>query len=298
MSNEQRYPIILAHGIARFDFLLNYFIKTFDALGLSVVPANDGLHYFKGIASHLRKHGFDVYHSSVSFAADVEQRAGDLRDEVNQVLAVKNQEKVHIIAHSMGGLDARHMIVNHDMAARVSSLTTIGTPHLGTSCADWALAHQGDEFIKVIEKVIDLGGFRDLARDACNKFNEDAQEQEAANSVVYRAYAASQKQKLVFTPLQKSWDIVNESEGDNDGLVSVTSQLWQSQLVTPQGAVKHIEQKRFPVGADHLNEIGWWDLNEMREVAWWKTSIVTAIRDYEQRIKNIYLDIASQLGQS
>ena len=294
MSNT-KYPIILAHGIARFDFLLNYFSKTFDALGLSLAMVNDGLHYFKGVASHLRTHGFDVYHSSVSFAAGVERRAEDLRNEVNKVLGLSNQEKVHIIAHSMGGLDARHMIVNHDMAAKVSSLTTIGTPHLGTSFADWGLAHQGDEFIEIIGRVMDLGGFRDLARGACNDFNEQAREQEAANSVVYRAYAASQKQKLVFTPLQKSWDIINDSEGDNDGLVPVTSQLWQSQIVTPQGTVKHIEQKRFPVGADHLNEIGWWDLNEMRELSWWKTSIATAIRDYELRIKDVYLDIAKSL---
>ncbi len=289
-----KYPIILAHGIARFDFLLNFFSKTFDALGLSVDSPNDALHYFKGIASHLRTHGFDVYHSSVSFAARVDRRAEDLRNEVNKVLTLREQEKVHIIAHSMGGLDARHMIVNHDMAAKVSSLTTIGTPHLGTSFANWGLAHQGDEFIKIIGNVIDLGGFRDLALEACSAFNEQAREQEATNSVVYRAYAASQKQKLVFTPLQKSWDIINDSEGDNDGLVSVKSQLWQSQLVA-SGTVKQIEQKLFPVAADHLNEIGWWDLNEMRELAWWKTSIVTAIRDYELRIKNVYLDIAKSL---
>jgi triacylglycerol lipase len=294
MSNA-KYPIILAHGIARFDFLLNYFTKTFDALGLNRVSANDGLHYFKGIASYLRGHGFDVYHSSVSFAADVEERAGDLRTEVNKVLGLRNQEKVHLIAHSMGGLDARHMIVNHDMAARVSSLTTIGTPHLGTSFADWGLAHQGDEFIKIIGNVIDVTGFRDLTTGACSEFNVQAREQEATNSVVYRAYAASQRQKLVFTPLQKSWDIVNDSEGNNDGLVSVTSQLWQSQLVTSQGVAKQIEQKLFPIGADHLNEIGWWDLNEMREIDWWKTSIFAAIRDYELRIKNVYLDIATHL---
>jgi hypothetical protein len=65
--------------------------------------------------------------------------------------------------------------------------------------------------------------------------------------------------------------------------------------VTRQGKVKQVEQKLFPLGADHLNEIGWWDLNELREIDWWKTSIVTAIRDFELRVKNVYLDIASQL---
>jgi triacylglycerol lipase len=293
--SSTKYPIILAHGIARFDFLLNYFSRTFDALGLRVDPPNDALHYFKGIASHLRTHGFDVYNSSVSFAAGVEKRAEDLRDEVNKALRLKQQEKVHIIAHSMGGLDARHMIVNLDMADKVSSLTTIGTPHLGTSFADWGLANQGDEFINIVGRVIDLGGFKDLAPKACSVFNEQAREEEASNSVVYRVYAASQKQKLVFTPLQKAWDIINDHEGDNDGLVSLSSQRWQLQLVTAEGTIKRIEQKRFPVAADHLNEIGWWDFNEMREIDWWKTSIFTAIRDYELRIKGIYLDIAKKL---
>jgi triacylglycerol lipase len=293
MSNP-KHPIVLSHGIARFDFLLNYFTKTLDALGLST-PANDGLHYFKGIASHLRSHGFDAYHTSVSFAAGVDRRAEDLRDEVNRVLTLRGQEKVHIIAHSMGGLDARHMIVNYDMADKVSSLTTIGTPHLGTSFADWGLGNQGDEFIEIIGNVIDFNGFKHLALGACADFNDHAREQEAANSVVYRVYAASQKQRLVFTPLQKAWDIINQNEGENDGLVSVKSQLWESQLVTRQGKVKQVEQKLFPLGADHLNEIGWWDLNELREIDWWKTSIVTAIRDYELRVKNVYLDIATRL---
>lgn len=293
MANA-KYPIILAHGIARFDFLLNFFAKTFETLGLTDESPNDALHYFRGIASHLRLHGFDVHQSSVSFAAPVERRAEDLRDEVNRVLALTRQEKVHIIAHSMGGLDARHMIITHEMAPKVCSLTTIGTPHLGTSFADWGLTHQGDEFIEIIGRVIDLGGFRNLSQAACSAFNEQAQEQEATNAVIYRAYAASQKQKLVFTPLQKSWDIISDSEGDNDGLVSVKSQLWQSRLQAGEVS-KPIEQKLFPIGADHLNEIGWWDLNEMKEMHWWKTSIFSTIRDYELRIKNVYLDIARQL---
>ncbi len=112
MSNREKYPIVLAHGIARFDFLLNFFSKTLDALGLNVDSPNDALHYFKGIAGHLRSHGFDVYHSSVSFAGRVDRRAEDLRNEVNKVLTLRGRKKVHIIAHSMGGLDARHMIVN------------------------------------------------------------------------------------------------------------------------------------------------------------------------------------------
>ena len=39
----------------------------------------------------------------------------------------------------MGGLDSRYMISKLDMADRVLSLTTLGTPHRGTAFADWAV---------------------------------------------------------------------------------------------------------------------------------------------------------------
>ncbi|MGH9904571.1 MAG: hypothetical protein ACRD8U_03180, partial [Pyrinomonadaceae bacterium] len=92
MADGNSYPIILAHGIARFDFLLNFFNRSFDALGLNIGIQNDALHYFRGIASHLRANGFDVSQSSVSFAAGGERRAADLRDEVNKGLNIKGRE--------------------------------------------------------------------------------------------------------------------------------------------------------------------------------------------------------------
>ncbi len=289
------YPIVLAHGIARFDFLRNFFSNGFDALGLNLDARSDALHYFKGIASHLRAKGFDVHHSSVSFAAGVDHRAQDLRDEVDSVLKLSGKDKVHIIGHSMGGLDARHMIVDHGMADKVASLTTIGTPHLGTPFANWGLANQGDEFVRIMSRIVDFGGFKDLTLEACRTFNTRAAEQEASNSVVYQTYAGSQPQKLVFTPLQQAWEIINKDEGDNDGLVSTKSQSWQTSLKRSDGTLKSINQKVFPVPVDHLNEIGWWDLSELREVSWWRRNIFTASRDYELRIKDVYLDIASHL---
>ncbi len=62
-------PIVLAHGIARFDFLLNHFTKQLSLFGLNLDPPTDGINYFKGIARHLRAKHFKVEHSSVSFAA-------------------------------------------------------------------------------------------------------------------------------------------------------------------------------------------------------------------------------------
>lgn len=76
---KPNYPIILAHGITRPDYLIDFIIRKLNLHDFSRVA--DHLHYFKGIASHLRKHGFEVHTTSVSFAANVETRAKDLARE-------------------------------------------------------------------------------------------------------------------------------------------------------------------------------------------------------------------------
>lgn len=291
------YPVVLAHGIARFDFLREHLVRNLEAVGLALVADADRLHYFKGIASHLRAHGFDVAHTSVNFAAGVETRAANLKREVDDLLRARGKRKAHIIGHSMGGLDARHGIVNLGMADRVASLTTIGTPHFGTSFADWGITHQGDEIIRSLRDVIDLGGFADLTTAACRRFNEAAEATEAANEVFYRTYASSDERQMVFGPLQASWRIIEQAEGDNDGLVPRISQRWVAQLVGADGAAKQVRQFDFPVPADHLNQIGWWDLNQLKGVNPFETNLFAAIRDYESAIKNVYLKIVTDVRQ-
>lgn len=289
MANN--YPITLSHGIARFDFLSDYFIHNLALFGLDVTDATDQGNYFKGIRNFLRSQGFDVHSTRVSFAAGVNQRSEDLRNEVNRILTETGKEKVHIIGHSMGGLDARHMIVEKGMADRVASLTTIGTPHNGTSFADWGIANGGSEVIKLVSKVVHIEGLNDLTRASCQTFNDAARNAEASNDVVYKTYAATEDLLTTFTPLQLSWTIINKEEGDNDGLVPLTSQQWQSEIKGDDGKVKQVEQKKFTVPADHLNEVGWWDLNELVHLKF-HLNIKQAARDYEQKIKDTYLEIA------
>jgi triacylglycerol lipase len=291
------YPVVLAHGIARFDFLLAHLLRNLALVGLPLEPAADGLHYFKGIGRHLRRHGFDVAHTNVSFAAGVETRAADLRREITTLLQVRGKRKVHIIAHSMGGLDARHMLVKLDMADKVASLTTVGTPHLGTSFADWGLEHQGHEVIRLLRDVIDLGGFSDLATDACRRFNEEAEASEAANEVFYQTYGSSEDRGLIVVPLQASWDIIQQAEGANDGLVSRQSQRWTVRLHGSNGSTKTVPQHDFPLSADHLNEVGWWDFNQLRQVNLFQTPLFAAIQQYEASIQDVYREMAEEVRQ-
>lgn len=289
------FPIILAHGIARFDVLLQIFRER---LQVPETDLGDQLHYFKGIKSHLQAHGFTVFDPNQEFAGPVDVRASQLKDRVNEALANTGAEKVHIIAHSMGGLDARHMIVDKGMAERVASLTTIGTPHLGTVLADHVIDHGGFLLKEGLRQVINLDGFDDLRLDACQQFNSRAEHHEATNKVVYQTFASAEELHLVFTPLLPSWIFIRDKEGKNDGLVSVRSQSWKNELVANDGSRKTIVQKEFPLAADHLNQVGWWDPQEAANPKKLFQNFVKQKKDYESSIKDIYLQIAQGLRGS
>jgi len=296
MTAKKTFPLILAHGITRPDYLVDFVVRKLKLYDFSRVY--DKFHYFKGIASFLKQHGFEVYHTSVSFAADVERRAKDLMQTIKKILADTGHEKVHLIAHSMGGLDARHMIVNHDMADQVATLTTLGTPHLGASVADWFVENgRLHKIFNTLGKVINLEGFKSLTTAACRDFNDSAREAEAANAVVYQVYASAQKRELTFLPFQKTWQITYDREGDNEGLVSVESQKWEKRLVGKNGAVKIIHQHDFPVPADHVNQMGWVHWTGLHKTEAWNWQIWKEKRQYEMAIKNVYWNIAREVAR-
>src|SRR2546422_4122358 len=236
------YPIVLAHGIARFDALLRNVLRDEDA-------ADDRTHYFRRIRSTLQAAGFMVEHSTVPWAKAVGVRATALKAEVERVLTKTGAQKAHIVAHSMGGLDARHMLFEHQgdrMHQKVASVSTIGTPHWGTSFADWGVSH-ASLFLALLQTLgaSQLDGFKDLTTSACAQFNEQAAAFESGCGVAFRTYAGAQDVSRVFAPLQISWHVIKVHEGNNDGLVSVRSARWCS------------EYFQEPIlDADHLNEIG------------------------------------------
>jgi triacylglycerol lipase len=268
--------ILLAHGIFRFDKLSEIFREDF---GIDVGPR-----YFDGIADGLRAHGFDVHEPDVSFAGSLSERAVDLRDQLERILAA-GVPSVHIIAHSMGGLDARMVIADHpELATRVSCLTTIGTPHHGTTSADRALQLGGRLLIASLLPIIDLRGFSDLTTSACQVFNDRVQDREVTNRVRYRTVAAVEDLQRTTPLLQPTWIQLHHDEGDSDGIVSRSSQAWVPMLVSKDGKSKEIEQLSFPIPADHLNEVGLWDPGELIGGVTRST--------LEQRVRDFYLHLA------
>ena len=114
-----RYPIVLVHGLAMKD---TFFMRSFGR-----------------IDRILRIQGFKVYKSNVDAVGAVESNAAQLKAEIEGILRETGTEKVNLIAHSKGGLDAKWMIEQLDMAGRVASLTTLCTPHRGTPVASFVL---------------------------------------------------------------------------------------------------------------------------------------------------------------
>ena len=276
-STQSTQTIVLAHGIFRFDKLSDVFRRDF---GIDVGPR-----YFDGVGDHLRAHGFDVHEPDVNFAGTLSARAADLKGHLERVV-VAGASRVHIIAHSMGGLDARSVIADHpDLAARVSCLTTIGTPHHGTTSADRGLKLGGRLLMAALLPIIDVQGFGDLTTTACRAFNERVRDAEVANAVRYRTVAAVEDLARTTPLLQPTWIQLQRDEGESDGIVPRSSQAWVPALVDSGGRSKPVEQLPFPMPADHLNEVGLWDPAELLG------GVTNAV--LQQRVKDFYLQLAT-----
>lgn len=275
------FPIVLLHDVCRFDVLWKGILRSDN----NDDPRIDNYHYFRGVRTMLQRHGFQVWHSCVPWAASVEIRAKALNRNIRTILESPSKpDKVHLIAHSMGGLDARHMMFDDRdkgrIHERIASLTTISTPHSGSPFADWGTRHLPRVFAVAWALGLDLKAIEDLKTDRCQKFNQTPEvkdfEQKIENTILLQTYAGQQDRQGIFWPMKISHRIIRDEEGDNDGLVSVRSARWQDRYF----------RKILP-GTDHLNELGWWNFGQISE----KES-PSHMRD---RIHNFYLEVCNNL---
>jgi len=238
-----KYPIILVHGIFRFDRLSSLIFDKDNS-------GRDNMHYFSNIRSTLMEEGYQAHHVNVNWGGSLDTRAKDLKRQIEEYTDnYRLAEKVNIIGHSMGGLDARWMICKHDMKDRVATLSTIGTPHHGSPFAGWVMENLSSA-VEYLGKHEDISGIKDLTGESCAKMNQEIAECEEKNDVVYAAWAGVQDFLYIFTPLKFPYKIVEDEEGENDGLVSLKSARWNDRYYKGK------------IDADHLNLIGWWDLSE------------------------------------
>lgn len=122
-----------------------------------------GLVYFNGVQRHLEKAGHKVLAPQLDATGPIRERGEQLRRAISTAFsdgALDPSAKTHVIGHSQGGLDSRFMLSPgnphttraNDLAGKIASLSTIGSPHNGSPIAD-LLAGK------------DLGPLATLARD-------------------------------------------------------------------------------------------------------------------------------------
>jgi triacylglycerol lipase len=160
-------------------------------------------------------------------------RAQQLAD---QIQAGFPSGSVHIIAHSMGGLDCRVLIGNNlnGLAGRIASLTTLSTPHQGSPVADLLAGDGPDDKRRAIVDVISrLGLNTDALVNLTTTEAKKLPNVQSTPGIRFRSYPASGRPKdfLRFVPTPPTAALFVLSNAfikgltgeDNDGLVTPTS---------------------------------------------------------------------------
>ena len=154
---------------------------------------------------------------------------------------------IHIVAHSMGGLDSRRLIANNpDLAVRIVSLTMLSTPNQGSPLADLLAGDRPslfsnlsallsgsfsairlgalyDAFRAALAMVgINIGALKDLTKKDAEAMPDVAT---THRQIAYRSYAASGRVPAPPTSkllgLSHTYILNAQNGGPNDGAVTV-----------------------------------------------------------------------------
>lgn len=228
--------------------------------------------YWIGVKEYLQRKGCTVITAKVPAFGTIEERAIILNDfierETGKLKAKKSKQqvynydndfsknesfkkeekiKVNLIAHSMGGLDARYLISripnkNFD----VISLTTVATPHHGSEIANYIIQlfdrHQRSIPVNNPNSKLLPMCFYQLTTYYMKYFNEITKDDPRVSYFSYGCMFQPQWYN-VFYP---TWRIINEATNGepNDGMVTVKSSKWGHYGGTLQDM-------------DHLDIINW-----------------------------------------
>ncbi|KAG0259719.1 hypothetical protein BG011_002419 [Mortierella polycephala] len=227
-----RLPVVLCHGFSGFDTLGTIPEFKFD--------------YWYGVREALDEIGCTVHTAKVPPFAAIQKRAEKLKEYIEQT--VPKGTELNMIGHSMGGLDCRYLISHlQSPHFKVRSLTTLATPHHGSSFADYVMSDivgraRLETFWMMLGFVgIERGAAENLTtyylRDEFNPRTPDDPE------VAYFSYGAA-FQPGFFSRFRFPWSVIMDREGPNDGLVSVKSAQWGKYVRTIPDA-------------DHMDLMNW-----------------------------------------
>ncbi|KAF8578410.1 alpha/beta-hydrolase [Ramaria rubella] len=264
-----RDPIVFCHGLLGFDSI---------PLGPSFAPVE--VSHWRGIKEVLEANGVEVLITRVPATSSIDDRANVLEQKVSEVYPGR---EVHLIGHSMGGLDCRYLTTHlRHSKFKVRSITTIATPHRGSAFADHFIQTIGRDRLPSVISLLDMlpngGGdgkaFESLTVERMRQFNEETPDVEG---VKYFSWGATYEPGLIDT-WRWPHSVVLEKEGPNDGLVSVESSKWGVYL----GTLDNVS---------HLDLVGW--INTAR----YKWAALTG-REIAFKPATFYLGVADHLARA
>ena len=191
----------------------------------------------------------------VPVTSSLEVRAAALAEKIDAAFPTG---PIHIVAHSMGGLDTRCLLSRNlrGLAApgRVASLSTISSPHRGSPIADLFVSSQPDGHgVRPFAYALVRHAFEELhlSVDALGELTTGSTATFNANHpdvphVRYRSYAGDRADSFVLKPAHLYIETVGQTDDEraNDGIVSLASASW-GEFIPP----------RWP--ADHFSELGY-----------------------------------------
>ncbi len=252
-----KYPLLLCHGYG----------------GLAGILRPSPIHE---PCMTLRTHGIHAFAPNIVPYAKIETRAEQWAEKITQLKEEYGYEKVNVVGHSMGGLDMRYAISNLGIADSVATLTTVATPHRGTSLAELILITPGTVKEKLGEvfdwfaeslfpqsKSNSVAALEQLTREYVKKeFNPNTPDHD---DVTYFSFSAAVG-KGTDQPLNPVYRFQNQhiysQEGLNDSFVSVKSARWGKHIQRLQ--ISHLEQLDMQVSKERKKLVDdfWLDLVE------------------------------------
>ncbi len=187
------------------------------------------IEYFRGVEQALCQAHVVPLIPEVPPGGTVVERAEALASQ----LFCSDAPSFAVVAHSMGGLDARHLITYLDPDRRVKSLITVATPHRGTPLATWLLESRG----------LIPASIRHMGRPGLGELTPEARAARPIPDradVAYSSYAGYRPLNELPFWLRSFGRIVS---ANSDGLVSVDSAQW--------GEFRGI------MHTDHFEFVGW-----------------------------------------
>ncbi len=227
-------PVVLHHGL-------------FGTGDIYVGPLK--LSYFRGIDRAIVERGHPLIVTRVHPSSSVQNRARQLKESLLRQLQILGREhqKIILIGHSMGGLDARYAVAKLGLAERVAAVVTVTTPHRGSPYADWVVRNLGQRLggMRLVRFLrLDMQAVLDLTTERCARFNEEIHD---VPGVRYFSISAAKPWTRIPAFAMHAHRVISAVEGENDGLVSIQSSTWGEHLGVWAADHWHTINRRFTI---------------------------------------------------